>query len=106
MTNNGPADGHFKIPGGTLQYNAKRDVRFPSIYEISTHSLVHSPEYVKTIWIHIVDTSIEARKTRAEFEKTLSVPLGPDAFMNHYGPSQNWFGYLFNLNFSIQVYWN
>jgi hypothetical protein len=25
MTNNGPVDGHFKIPGGTLQYNAERN---------------------------------------------------------------------------------
>lgn len=89
MTKEGPTDGRFHIPGGTLQYNAQRDARFPYIYKLATHALVHSPEQVKTILIHIVDTSIDARVTRAKFAKTLSVPLGPDANMNNYGPFPN-----------------
>jgi hypothetical protein len=86
MTKDGPTDGRFRIPGGTLLYNAERDVRFPYIYKLDTHALVHSTEYIKTILIHVVDTSINARETRAKFAHTLSVPLGPDAVMNKYGP--------------------
>jgi len=85
MTNDGPLDRRFQIPGGTLKYNAKRDVRFPYIYQITTHALVHAPEYFRTILIHVVDTSMEALVSRAKFEKSLSVPLGPDALMDNYG---------------------
>jgi hypothetical protein len=87
MRKEGPIDHRFQIPGGTLQYDPERDARFPYIYEIPTHVLVHSPEYVKKILIHVVDTSINARITRAKFEKTLSVPLGPNELMNDYGLS-------------------
>ena len=75
----------FQIPGGILQYNPERDARFPYIYEIPTHALVHSPEYIKKILIHVVDTSIEARIGHARFEKSLSVPLGPNANMDNHG---------------------
>ena len=37
MTNNGPVDGHFKIPGGTLQYNAKRKYFILLIHVILMH---------------------------------------------------------------------
>ena len=94
MTNDGPMDHHFQIPGGTLQYNAKRDGRFPYIYKIKTHSLVHAPKYVKTILIHVVDTAIEARVSRAKFEKTLSVPLGPNVVMDDYGLFPNLISFL------------
>lgn len=85
MSKNGPTDCRFRIPGGTLQYNQERDARFPYIYKVMTHTLVHSPEHIKTILIHVVDTSIDARVARAKFAKTLRVPLGPDSIMNNYG---------------------
>lgn len=82
-------DHGFQIPGGTLLYNPERDARFPYIYEIPTHALVHSPEYIKKILIHVVDTSIEAHVACATFEKTLSVPLGPNANMDTHGQFAN-----------------
>jgi hypothetical protein len=85
MTVDGPTDRRFQITDGTLLYNPERDARFPYIYKIPTHALVHSPKHIKTILVHIVDTSIEARIARANYEKTLSVPLGPDKFMDNYG---------------------
>lgn len=85
MSENGPKDPRFQISGGTLRYNPERDALFPYVYKISTHALVHSHKYIKNILIHVVDTSIDARIKRAEFEKTLSVPLGPNGNMNNYG---------------------
>ena len=46
MTKDGPTDSRFWIPGGTLLYNAERDMRFPYIYKLDTHALVHSTEYM------------------------------------------------------------
>ena len=89
MTNEGPTDHRFQILGGTLKYKAERDACFPYIYKITTHALVHMPEYIKTILIHVVDTSVEALVTRAKFEKSLSVLLGPDALMENYGQLPN-----------------
>ena len=37
MTNNGPVDGHFIIPSGTLQYNAKIKYFILLICVILTH---------------------------------------------------------------------
>ena len=85
MTNDGPTDRRFQIRGGKLLYNAERDARFPYIYEIKTHALVHSPQQIRTILIHVVDTSYDARVECATFAKTLSVPLGPDSIMDNYG---------------------
>ena len=94
MSPEGPSDHRIRIFGGTLRYHPKCDERFPYIYEIPTHDQVHSP-HIKKILIRVVDTSIEARKTCAKFEKTLSVPLGPNADMKEYGLSiclnSNWF---------------
>ena len=85
MNKNGPMDPLFRIANGELLYNAKHDARFPYIYEIPTHALVHSPQHIKKILIHVVDPSEEARITRAKFETMLSVPLGPNALMVKYG---------------------
>lgn len=85
MSLEGPSDPRFRVRGGCLQYHPMRDSRFPYIYSLSTHALVHSPQYIKKILIHIVDTSPEARIKRAKFDRTLSVPLGPDALMKEYG---------------------
>ena len=89
MTKKGPTTPRFQIPGGTLKYNPERDARFPYLYEITSHALVHMPEHIKTILIHVVDTSIEALVARAKFEKSLSVPLGPDALMDNNGRFHN-----------------
>ena len=85
MRKEGPIDRRFQIPGGILQYRPERDGRFPYIYKIPTHALVHSPKYIKTILIRVVDTSIKARIAQAKFEKMLSVPLGPNAHMDNNG---------------------
>jgi hypothetical protein len=87
MSKDGPADSRFRISDGVLQYHPKRDGRFPYIYRIPTHALVHSPEHIKIILIRVVDTSMEARIRCAQFDKTLSVPLGPNALMDNYGTS-------------------
>ena len=85
MTNDGPTDQRFRVPGGILQYHPERDARFPYVYEIATHALVHASDYVKTIWVHVVDTSMDARMERARFDKSLSVPLGPNAIVDNCG---------------------
>ena len=87
MLKEGPADPRFRIPGGTLLYHPERDEHFPYLYEIPSHVLVHSPQHIKKILIHVVDTSVNACKARANFEKMLTVPLGPDADMTNYGQS-------------------
>lgn len=85
MSREGPSDHRFRIAGGVLLYHPKRDARFPYLYRISTHALVHSPDLIKTILIRVVDTSIKARVDCAQFDKKLSVPLGPNALMHDYG---------------------
>jgi len=85
MNEDGPTDPRFRIPGGTLVYKQYRDARFPYLYAIPTHVLVHSPKYIKDILIHVVDTSVDDRKARANFEKRLSIPLGPNVLMEKYG---------------------
>ena len=85
MNKDGPIDPRFQVYGGSLQYVPNRDSRFPYLYSLPTHSLVHSPCYIKKILIHIVNTSCEAGIERAKFDHTLSVPLGPNALMKEYG---------------------
>ena len=85
MDEDGPADLRFQIPNGKLLHHTKRDARFPYIYEIQTHILVHCPQQIKKILIHVVDSSEEALIACAKYEKTLSVPLGPNSLMENYG---------------------
>lgn len=85
MNRDGSSDPRYRVSGGTLLYSPNRDARFSYLYTVPTHALVHSPEYITKILVHIVDTSIDARVAGAKFEKTLSVPLGPDALMVTYG---------------------
>jgi hypothetical protein len=87
MSPEGPSDTRFRIQEGVLLYHPKRDARFPYIYRISSHALVHSPAHIRIILIRVVDTSIDARISRAQFDKTLSLPLGPNALMEEYGTS-------------------
>jgi hypothetical protein len=85
MSKEGPSDHRFRIPEGVLLYHPLRDARFPYLYRISTHALVHSPNHITAILIRVVDTSINARVNCAQLDKTLSVPLGPNALMQEYG---------------------
>lgn len=85
MNEEGPSDPRFRVHGGRLQYHPMRDSRFPYLYSVPTHALVHSPQYIKTILVHIVNTSCEARIECAKFDCTLSVPLGPNALMKEHG---------------------
>jgi hypothetical protein len=85
MNEDGPSDPRFRVHGGRLLHHPARDSRFPYLYSLPTHALVHSPQHIKTILVHIVNTSCEARIKRAKFDHTLSVPLGPNALMKDYG---------------------
>ena len=87
MSPEGPSDPRFCIPEGILQYHPWRDTRFPYIYHILKHTLVHSPAHIKIILIRVVDTSINARISCVQFDKMLSVPLGPNELMDEYGTS-------------------
>jgi hypothetical protein len=67
MNEDGPSDHRFRVQGGTLLYNPKRDARFPYLYCVPSHAL-HSPQYIKKILLNIVDTSREARIEHAKFD--------------------------------------
>ena len=90
MNQDGPMDPHFQIPGGTLLYNPYHDAWFPYLYALPIHVLVHSPEYIKKILVHVVDTSMEDHIAHAEFTKRLSIPFGSNALMEKYG-KLHWF---------------
>ena len=79
MSKEGPPDPRFRIPEGELVYWAQRDARFPYLYHVLTHALVHSPDHFKLILIRVVDTSVKARIRCAQFDRGLSVPLRPNA---------------------------
>ena len=81
----GPTDPRFRIPGGTLIYKQYHDARFPYLYTILMHALVHLPKYIKEILIHIIDTLVDDRKACANFGKRLSIPLGLNVLMEKYG---------------------
>ena len=66
-------------------YSSQRDARFPYLYKVSTHTLMHKPEFLTTILVHVVDTSVDACIEHAKFANTLSVPLGPNILMKKYG---------------------
>ena len=85
MRKDGPSDQRYRIAGGKLLYSQHRDVRFPHLYELPTHALVHSRDFIKNILVHVVDTTVDARVIRAEFVDSLSVPLGPNELMETYG---------------------
>ena len=85
MNRDGPSDHRYRVLRGTLMYSPDRDARFPYIYAVPAHVLVHSPKHITKILVHVVNTSIDARVARAKFNKTLSVPLGPNVLMATYG---------------------
>ena len=85
MNKDGPDDVRFRVHGGELQYLPNRNSRFPYVYSLPMHALLHSSQYIKKILIHIVDMSYEACVEHAKFDRTLSVPLGPNDLMKEYG---------------------
>ena len=84
MCKDGPTNTRFHVPGGELLYSSQRDVCFPYLYKVSTHTLVHKLEFLTTILVHIVDTSVDAHIEHAKFANTLLVPLGPHILMKKY----------------------
>ena len=85
MHKDGPSDQRYRIAGGKLLYDQHRDIRFPHLYELPMHALVHSRNFIKNILVHVVDTTVDARVIRTEFIDTLSVPLGLNKLMEAYG---------------------
>jgi hypothetical protein len=95
INRDGPSDHRYQVPGGTLSYSPKRDACFPYLNAVPAHAFVHSPEYITKILVHVVDTSIDVRVAHAKFEKTISVPLGPNALMASHGSSRLFSFYLY-----------
>ena len=85
MRADGPKDKRFVVDHGSLVYCKRRDARFPYLYEVSSHPLVHNTEAVKRILVYIIDTDPAALKTLADWEETLGIPLGPDDAMDEHG---------------------
>ena len=88
MLEGGPSDPELVVPGGKLVFNARRDERFPYIYEVASHPLVDEMEdksVIRKIWVYVQDTSKEGLKKDLAFEETLYVPLGPDSSMKPIG---------------------
>ena len=84
-----PPDSRFIVPDGQLIVLERRDERFPYIYRLKTHPHPLLPpvvvEHIKETWVHIVDPSPEAQRRRFEFEKNLTIPIGPDDLMPQLG---------------------
>ncbi|KIJ90287.1 hypothetical protein K443DRAFT_116799 [Laccaria amethystina LaAM-08-1] len=85
MRADGPKDKRFVVDHGSLVYCKCRDGRFPYLYEVSSHPLVHNTQAVKRILVYIIDTDPAALKTLADWEETLGIPLGPDDAMDQHG---------------------
>jgi hypothetical protein len=85
MRADGPTDKRFVVDHGCLVYYERCDKRFPYLYEVSSHPLVHNTQAVKRILVYIIDTDPAALKTIADWEDTLGIPLGPDATMDEHG---------------------
>ena len=85
MCIDGPEDKRFVVDGGCLVYDEHRDERFPYLYEVPSHPLVHNTVAVKRILVYVIETDPAALKCRAAWEDTLCVPLGPDAAMAQHG---------------------
>jgi len=79
-----PSTKAWCVKGGQPVHTKNRDIRFPLIWKVDTHPFNHS-KYIKHTWVIIIDTDEKARAERARFEATLEAPLGPDAYMTHYG---------------------
>ena len=76
-----PSDPLKIVKNGQLWFHKHRDDRFPYIYRVESHPLVHNTDVIKNIYVYIEDTRPEAMRAKHLFEKDLKVPLGPDKTM-------------------------
>jgi hypothetical protein len=81
----GPDNPALVVAEGTLIFDSNRDGRFPYLFEVQAHPLVHDLNAVKKIIVYIQDTSPEALKRQFSFEENLYIPLGPDKTMSDLG---------------------
>jgi hypothetical protein len=80
-----PSDPLKIVKNGTLCYNKNRDARFPYLYKVESHPLVHNTDVIKHIYVYVEDTGTTAMRAKRLFEKDLKVPLGPDKTMAGHG---------------------
>ncbi|KIJ89475.1 hypothetical protein K443DRAFT_117939 [Laccaria amethystina LaAM-08-1] len=80
-----PSDPLKIVKNGTLWYHKNRDARFPYLYKVETHPLVHNTDVIKHIYVYVEDTRSSAMRVKRLFEKDLKVPLGPDKTMAGHG---------------------
>jgi hypothetical protein len=83
-----PSDPLKIVENGKLWFHKNRDDRFPYIYRVDSHPLVHNTDVIKNIYVYIEDTRTEAMHAKRLFEKDLKVPLGPDKTMAGHGTSK------------------
>ena len=80
-----PSDPCKVVKNGTLCYHKNRDARFPYLYKVESHPLVHNTDVIKHIYVYVEDTRNAAMRVKRLFEKDLKVPLGPDKSMAGHG---------------------
>ena len=89
-----PSDPLKIVKNGKLWFHRNRDGRFPYIYKVDSHPLVHNTNVIKHIYVYIEDTRTEAMHAKRLFEKDLKVLLGLDKTMAGHGTSKNSHGKL------------
>ncbi|KAF8220140.1 hypothetical protein L208DRAFT_1542742 [Tricholoma matsutake] len=74
------APSELEVLGGMLLYDVNQDSRFPYIFQVNSHPLVHDRDPLSPghILVYIQDMSVEGLKALETFEASLEVPLGPD----------------------------
>jgi hypothetical protein len=80
-----PSDPLKIVKDGLLWFHKNRDERFPYIYKVDSHPLVHNTDVIKHIYVYVEDTRTEAMHAKRLFEQDLKVPLGPDRTMAGHG---------------------
>ncbi|EDR12556.1 uncharacterized protein LACBIDRAFT_312118 [Laccaria bicolor S238N-H82] len=88
MRADGPKDKCFVVDNSRLVYDKHCDDHFPYLYEVSSHPLVHNMQVVKVtkhILVYVIDTDPAVLRRLADWEDTLGIPLGPNAYMDEHG---------------------
>ncbi|RDB26598.1 hypothetical protein Hypma_005594 [Hypsizygus marmoreus] len=77
---------HLQVPGGKLMFT-RRDGRFAYFYEVFNHPLTQGrcPRLMGRTFVYLQDTYLPAMARELEFEKLLTVKLGPDDMMAETG---------------------
>ncbi|KAF8226626.1 hypothetical protein L208DRAFT_1499083 [Tricholoma matsutake] len=73
------------VPDGVLLYNMNWDGRFPYIFQVNSHLLVHDCDSPRRILVYIQDTSVEGLEALEAFEASLEVPLGLNDSVSNLG---------------------